>query len=65
LRKRVTVRRARGDDAAEADVAVLEQQLQSVEPPAPDEYPLKINGNEDLERLRAAILAAKEISPEM
>ncbi|HPF58619.1 MAG TPA: AAA family ATPase [Candidatus Competibacteraceae bacterium] len=62
LRRRVTVRRARGDDAAEADVAVLEQQLQSVEPPAPDENPLKTNGDEDLERLRAAILAARQVS---
>jgi len=59
LRKRVAARRERGDDAAEADVEVLERQLQFVEPPAPDEYPLKTDGDSDLERLRAAILAAR------
>jgi len=59
LRKRVAARRKRGDDAAEADVEVLERQLQFVEPPAPDEHPLKTAGDGDLERLRAAILAAR------
>jgi predicted kinase len=59
LRERVAARRERGDDAAEADVAVLERQLQFVEPPAPDEYPLKTAGDGDLERLRAAVLAAR------
>ncbi|MCB1778174.1 MAG: AAA family ATPase [Candidatus Competibacteraceae bacterium] len=59
LRERVAARRERGDDAAEADVDVLERQLQFVEPPAPDEYPLKTTGDGDLERLRAAILAAR------
>ena len=59
LRERVAARRQRGDDAAEADVAVLERQLQFVEPPAPDEHPLKTTGDGDLDRLRAAILAAK------
>jgi len=56
LRERVAARRQRGDDAAEADVAVLERQLQFVEPPAPDEQPLKTKSDDDLERLRAAIL---------
>ena len=59
LRERVAVRRERGDDAAEADVEVLERQLQFVEPPAPDEHPLKTADDSDLERLRAAILAAR------
>ena len=57
LRARVAARRARGDDAAEADVAVLERQLQYDEPPRVDEQPLKTNGDGDLERLRAAIAA--------
>ncbi len=57
LRERVAARRLRGDDAAEADVAVLERQLQYDEPPAADENPLKTNGDDDLERLRAAISA--------
>jgi aminoglycoside phosphotransferase family enzyme/predicted kinase len=57
LRERVAARRERGDDAAEADVAVLERQLQFVEPPAPDEHPLKMDGDEDLESLRRVILA--------
>ena len=57
LRARVAARRARGDDAAEADVAVLERQLQYDEPPAADENPLKIHGDEAVERLRAAIAA--------
>ena len=55
LRARIAARRARGDDAAEADVAVLERQLQYDEPPAADENPLQTNGDGDVERLRAAI----------
>ena len=57
LRERVAVRRARGDDAAEADVAVLERQLQYDEPPGADEQPLKTHGDGDLARLQAAITA--------
>ncbi|NJM12428.1 MAG: ATP-binding protein [Synechococcaceae cyanobacterium SM1_2_3] len=55
LRERVATRRARGDDAAEADVAVLEQQLGYVEAPTADEQPLAVG---DVERLCAAIRAA-------
>jgi hypothetical protein len=58
LRARVAARRARGDDAAEADVEVLERQFRYDEPPGADENPLKANGDGDLERLRAAIGAA-------
>lgn len=58
LRARVAARRARGDDAAEADVEVLERQLQYDEPPGADENPLKTDGDNDLERLRPAIAAA-------
>ena len=58
LRARVATRRARGDDAAEADVDVLEQQLRHDEPLAIDENPLKTDGDTDVERLRAAIAAA-------
>jgi hypothetical protein len=58
LRARVAARRARGDDAAEADVEVLERQLRYDEPPRADENPLQANGDGDLERLRAAIGAA-------
>ena len=57
LRARVAARRARGDDTAEADVAVLERQLQDDEPPAADESPLKTDGDGNVERLRAAIAA--------
>ncbi|MDS4070154.1 MAG: ATP-binding protein, partial [Candidatus Competibacter sp.] len=60
LRARVAARRARGDDAAEADVEVLERQLRFDEPPAGDESPLKTDGDGDLERLRAAIAAAHQ-----
>lgn len=60
LRARVAARRARGDDAAEADVEVLERQLRFDEPPAGDENPLKTDGDGDLERLRAAITAAQQ-----
>jgi aminoglycoside phosphotransferase family enzyme/predicted kinase len=60
LRARVAARQARGDDAAEADVDVLERQLRYDEPPAADENPLKINGDGDLERLRAAIVTATQ-----
>jgi hypothetical protein len=58
LRARVAARRARGDDAAEADVEVLERQLRYDEPPAADENPLITCGDGDLNRLRAAIGAA-------
>jgi predicted kinase len=58
LRARVAARRARGDDAAEADVEVLERQLRHDEPPTADENPLQTDGDADLERLRAAIIAA-------
>lgn len=58
LRARVAARRQRGDDAAEADIAVLERQLQYDEPPAAAENPLQTNGDDDVERLRAAIMAA-------
>ncbi|MCC8998465.1 MAG: AAA family ATPase [Candidatus Contendobacter sp.] len=58
LRARVAARRARGDDAAEANVEVLERQLRYDQPPAADENPLKTDGDGDLERLRAAIVAA-------
>ena len=58
LRARVVARRARGDDAAEADVEVLERQLQYDEPPLADENPLKTDSDGDVERLHAAIAAA-------
>jgi aminoglycoside phosphotransferase family enzyme/predicted kinase len=64
LRERVAARRERGDDAAEADVAVLERQLLFVEPPAPDEHPLKTDGDEDLQQLRAAVLATSPAGPD-
>ncbi|MCP5197486.1 MAG: AAA family ATPase [Gammaproteobacteria bacterium] len=57
LRERVAARRERGDDAAEADVAVLEQQLQFVESPMSDERPLQTSGDDDLTALQAAISA--------
>ncbi len=57
LRERVAARRVRGDDAAEADVAVLERQLRYDEPPGADENPLKAD-SDDVERLCAAIAAA-------
>jgi len=58
LRARVAARRARGDDAAEADVGVLEGQLRFDEPPTADENPLRSASDGDLERLRAIIVAA-------
>ena len=57
LRERVAARRERGDDAAEADVDVLERQLRHVQPPTAAERPLTSRRDGDLERLRAAILA--------
>ena len=57
LRARVVARRARGDDAAEADVEVLERQLRYDEPPAADENPLKTDSDNDVERLQVAIVA--------
>jgi len=56
LRERLARRSARGDDAAEADAAVLERQLQGYTPPAPEENPLDA-GAGDSEALTEAILA--------
>ncbi len=56
LRERVAARRERGDDAAEADVEVLERQLGYVEVPTADEQPLTV-GDGDVERLCTAIRA--------
>lgn len=55
LRRRVTERRQRGDDAAEADTAILERQLQSYRPPAESEHPLWADGP------AAAVLEALQI----
>ncbi len=56
LRARVAQRRARGDDAAEADVAVLERQLRRYQPPPPEERPLFATG-QDSDSVRSALLA--------
>jgi hypothetical protein len=56
LRARVSQRKAHGDDAAEADLAVLEQQLQNYMPPRAEEQPLSL-ADGDISVLRAAILA--------
>ena len=63
LRERVAARRARGDDAAEADVAVLERQLCYDEPPGVDEQPLRTSSDGDLKWLRAAIQQAAPAGP--
>ncbi|MBL8260263.1 MAG: AAA family ATPase [Candidatus Competibacteraceae bacterium] len=63
LRKRVAARRARGDDAAEADVEVLERQLRHDEPPGAEENPLPSRDDADAERLAAIILAAIRSGP--
>lgn len=54
LRTRVAQRQARGDDAAEADVTVLERQLRGYTPPAESEQPLYADG-EDIAGLERAI----------
>lgn len=56
LRERVAARKARGDDAAEADLQVLERQLEHYAPPAPAEQPLWLDAA-DPAALRAAVLA--------
>ncbi len=55
LRGRVAQRRTRGDDAAEADVVVLERQLRHYLPPRPEERPLPAGGK-DIDRVRSALL---------
>lgn len=59
LRERVAARRVRGDDPAEADVAVLERQLRCVEAPTAEEQPLKTAGDENVLELQRAILASR------
>ncbi|MFO1428823.1 MAG: AAA family ATPase [Candidatus Competibacteraceae bacterium] len=56
LRARVARRRDQGEDAAEADVAVLERQLQNYQPPPSEERPLFAAGR-DGDNVRAAVLA--------
>lgn len=56
LRARVAQRRTRGDDAAEADMAVLERQLRYYQPPDPEERPLLATG-QDSNDVRSALLA--------
>lgn len=56
LRTRVAQRLAQGGDAAEADIAVLEQQLAGYTPPAAGERPLFSAAYADGEALRRAIL---------
>lgn len=56
LRARVAQRLAEGGDAAEADSAVLEQQLAGYTPPAAEEQPLFSDACADGEALRQAIL---------
>lgn len=55
LRDRVGRRKASGTDAAEADLGVLEQQLQRYAPPAAEEQPLLADA--DLATVRTAVLA--------
>jgi aminoglycoside phosphotransferase family enzyme/predicted kinase len=53
LRTRIRARQARGGDAAEADAAILEQQLSCYNPPGDDETPVRAGAldNESLSRL--------------
>jgi aminoglycoside phosphotransferase family enzyme/predicted kinase len=56
LRDRVARRKARGDDAAEADLAVLERQLQHYTPPLAEEQPL-VAADSAISTIREALLA--------
>lgn len=64
LRQRVAARHAAAADAAEADLRVLEMQMQRVEPPAPDEHAIAVATDGPVDagalaaRLRAAVAAA-------
>jgi aminoglycoside phosphotransferase family enzyme len=55
LRARVAERQALGEDAAEANLAVLERQLQAYLPPSAEENPLK-SSNGDIDVLQKEIL---------
>ncbi len=59
LRARVSQRHARGNDAAEADLAILERQLKGYTPPTPEEQALDTAGGDD-NALVEAILARIE-----
>lgn len=63
LRRRVADRQARGDDATEAGVEVLERQLQRDQPPTAEENLLQTDSDDDQERLRAAIITATQTFP--
>jgi len=56
LRNRVKQRKQRGEDAAEADVSVLEQQLRHSTAPTTEENPLLVTG-QDMATLTQAVLA--------
>jgi uncharacterized protein len=56
LRQRVSERMAKGDDPSDADLAVLERQLQSSEPAHDDECPCRVDTDCDRSALRAKAL---------
>jgi len=49
LRQRVAARAARADDASEAGIAVLERQLASAQPLAPDEQAMAVTVDSETE----------------
>jgi aminoglycoside phosphotransferase family enzyme/predicted kinase len=62
LRERVRHRLAADDDASDADLAVLERQLQWREPPTDDEQPIRIDTDATPEALRDAALQALQVA---
>jgi predicted kinase len=62
LRERVARRTVANRDASDADLAVLEHQLHTREPPAEQEQPQRLATDTDLDALRSRALAALGIA---
>jgi aminoglycoside phosphotransferase family enzyme/predicted kinase len=56
LRRRIVERHGRGDDASEANLLVLEEQLRTAETLTADEWPLALRYDAELDRLDLACL---------
>jgi uncharacterized protein len=63
LRQRIRNRLAADDDPSDADLAVLERQLQSREPACDDERPCRVDTDCDLTALRAKALQCLGVEP--
>jgi len=63
LRQRIRRRAARGSDASEADLAVLDGQLREIEPPAADEQDFVVPYDTESPPLLGSVIPALDLDP--